>query len=125
VFTENTLRLITNDHTVVGSLVRKGVLTPEAARIHENRSALQQAVGLPRGITPDFGHWVLKEGDRVLICSDGLWEPLPETEISEVLAADGSMRQIATVLVDRAIVAGGDDNITAVVYRHTSAVSIT
>jgi protein phosphatase len=60
----------------------------------------------------------LKAGDRLLLCSDGLWEALSNDEIGAVLGSDGSMRQLATQLVDRANGAGGPDNITVVLYEH-------
>jgi protein phosphatase len=60
----------------------------------------------------------LKPGDRVLLCSDGLWEALSDDEIAAVVGSDGSMRQLASVLVDRANAAGGEDNITVVLYEH-------
>jgi PPM family protein phosphatase len=64
---------------------------------------------------------VLKEGDRVLVCSDGLWEVLSDAEIHAVIESDGSMRQLATQLVDRANRSGGTDNITVVLYEHRRA----
>jgi len=54
----------------------------------------------------------------VLLCSDGLWEALSDEEIGTILAWEGSMRQRATQLVDRANEAGGPDNITVVLYEH-------
>jgi protein phosphatase len=59
----------------------------------------------------------LKRGDRVLICSDGLWESLTNDEITTVLVSEGTMRQLASVLANRAISAGGEDNITVILYE--------
>ena len=113
-----TLERFTEDHSVVGHLLEMGMLTSEQARQHQDRGRLRQAVGLPRGIKPDLNSRRLNYGDRVLLCSDGLWDALPEDEIAAVFASQESMRQLSTVLVDRAIAAGADDNITAVLYEH-------
>ncbi len=118
VWSVGTLRKITEDHSVVGHLLEMGMLTSEQARQHQDRGRLRQAIGLPRGIKPDLNAHQLNRGDRVLLCSDGLWDALPDDEIAAVLASPGSMRQLATVLVDRAIAAGAEDNITALLYEH-------
>lgn len=118
VWSAGTLERFTEDHSVVGHLLEMGMLTSEQARQHQDRGRLRQAVGLPRGIKPDLNSRRLNYGDRVLLCSDGLWDALPEDEIAAVFASQGSMRQLSTVLVDRAIAAGADDNITAVLYEH-------
>ena len=70
------------------------------------------------GFEADLNTCSLQDGDRVLLCSDGLWEMLSDQEIANVIGADGSMRQIAMQLVDRANDAGGADNISVVLYRH-------
>ncbi|MGH7816662.1 MAG: PP2C family protein-serine/threonine phosphatase, partial [Candidatus Binatia bacterium] len=111
---------ITQDHSLVGALVRAGAITPEQARAHPRRNEILQAVGLPGGIIPEVNARILDNGDRVLLCSDGLWESLSDTEICAVVDSRGSIRRRATQLVDRANTAGGWDNITVVLYEHRS-----
>lgn len=118
ILSSGSLAQITEDHSAVSDLVRQHVLTKDQARTHQDRGRLQQAIGLTRGIKPDLNVRELKPGNRVLLCSDGLWESLPDDEIATVLGCDGSMRQLASVLVDRANSAGGEDNTTVVVYEH-------
>jgi protein phosphatase len=115
------LSQITRDHSTVGALVESGQLTPEEARIHPNRSEVLQAVGMPAGVCPDVNKVGLMAGDRILLCSDGLWEEFPSKEIECVLASDGTVRQLAMQLVDRARAAGGHDNITAILCEVTEA----
>jgi serine/threonine protein phosphatase PrpC len=115
---EKGLEQMTQDHSVVGSLVKAGELTPEQARVHERKNEILQGVGLSIGILPDVQCVDLAPGDRLLLCSDGLWEALPEEEIRAILDWEGSARQRATQLVDRANAAGGNDNITVVLYEH-------
>ena len=112
------LEQITRDHSTVGVLVRSGQITREEARVHPKKNEILQAIGLPAGIIPEINASKLSSGDRVLLCSDGLWEALSDEEISTVVDSEGSMRQRAIQLVDRANGAGGFDNITVVLYEH-------
>jgi protein phosphatase len=109
---------ITQDHSLVGALVQAGELTSEEARVHPRKNEILQAVGLSNGIVPEVSSRTLGNGDRVLLCSDGLWEALSDEEICSIVDWDGSMRQRAIQLVDRANEAGGHDNITVVLYEH-------
>jgi PPM family protein phosphatase len=108
------LHQVTQDHSTVAALVEAGELTSEEARVHPSKNEVLQAIGMPSGVFPDVHHADLASGDRILICSDGLWEALQQPDIESVLASDGTMRQLATQLVDRANSAGGHDNITAI-----------
>jgi protein phosphatase len=112
------LQQITRDHSVVGALVQAGEVTSNEARFHPRKNEILQAIGLPSGIVPEVNSIVLKNGDHVLLCSDGLWEALSDEEICSILNCEGSMRQRATQLVDRANEAGGRDNITVILYEH-------
>jgi protein phosphatase len=120
VWTEDSFEQITRDHSVVGALVRNGQLTPEQARRHSKKNEILQAVGIGGGIAPEVNTKVLSEGARVLLCTDGLWDALSDDEIRTTLDSDGNMRQLATLLVDRANRAGGNDNITVILYEHSA-----
>lgn len=117
------LEQVTQDHSVVGALVLAGELTSEEARVHPRKNEILQAVGLSNGIIPEVSSRTLSNGDRVLLCSDGLWEALSDEEICAIVDWDGSMRQRAIQLVDRANEAGGHDNITVVLYQHVTTIS--
>jgi protein phosphatase len=117
-FSGRRIRRLTTDHSWVWELVKARVLTPEQARFHPHRGRLMQAIGGSSGIKPDLTSVELKSGDRVLLCSDGLWESLSDEEILVTAACVDSPRRLATALVDKANAAGGNDNITAIVYRH-------
>jgi protein phosphatase len=116
--TATSMEQITQDHSVVGALVQAGELSPEQARVHPMKNELLQTVGLPDGIVPEVNSRVLANGDCILLCSDGLWGALSDEEIRAVVDLGGSMCQRATQLVDRANDAGGNDNITVVLYGH-------
>jgi protein phosphatase len=116
--TRDGVRQLTQDHSVVGALVRAGQLTPDAARQHARRHEILQAVGVGSDIEPDVTSCDLAAGDEVLLCSDGLWEMLSEGELAGILAGQGSLEARAEQLIEGANAAGGHDNITVVLYRH-------
>jgi PPM family protein phosphatase len=107
----------THDHSTVGALVDAGLLTPEEARVHPDKNQVLQAIGMPMGVSPDVTSSTIFTADRILVCSDGLWEALPHEEIQTILAWDGAMGRLASQLVDRANDAGGRDNITAILFQ--------
>jgi serine/threonine protein phosphatase PrpC len=115
---DGSLDQLTTDHTVVGELVRRGRLTPEQAAIHPERSILTRAVGLDPRVpvdTPD--PLELRDGDQVLLCSDGLTEAVDDGRIAELLSATDDGDAACRSLIDAANAAGGPDNITVVLLR--------
>ena len=111
-------RRLTNDHSLVWELVMSGLLTADQARLHPQRSTITQAIGMLTGVQPAVTSLQLKPGDRVLLCSDGLWEALAEHDIAQIVGSVGSMLELASILVDKAKTLSGQDNITAVLYEH-------
>jgi len=112
------LEQLTTDHTVVGELVRRGRLTPEQAAIHPERSILTRAVGLDPRVPVDTPDPVeLRDGDQVLLCSDGLTEAVDEDQIAELLSAADDGDAACRSLIDAANAAGGPDNITVALLR--------
>jgi PPM family protein phosphatase len=115
---DGSLEQLTIDHTIVGELVRRGRLTPEQAAIHPERSILTRAVGLDPRVPVDTPDPVeLRDGDQVLLCSDGLTEAVDEDQIAEVLSAGDDGEAACRSLIDAANAAGGPDNITVVLLR--------
>jgi PPM family protein phosphatase len=115
---DGSLEQLTTDHTVVAELVRRGRLTPAQAAIHPERSILTRAVGLDPRIpvdTPD--PLELQDGDQVLLCSDGLTEPVDDDQIAQLLSAEADGNAACQALIDAANAAGGPDNITVVLLR--------
>ncbi|MDP8977987.1 MAG: Stp1/IreP family PP2C-type Ser/Thr phosphatase [Actinomycetota bacterium] len=110
------LRRVTTDHTLVEGFVRQGLLSPEEAAVHPERSVLTQALGLDEDVLVDAVEPPSpRPGDVLLLCSDGLTEPLTDDEIDQVLTA--SAERPCEDLVAAANAAGGPDNITVVVLR--------
>lgn len=113
---EDELRQLTDDHSLVGELLRLGYLTPEQAEKHPNRNVITRAVGTEEGIDVDLSVEERREGDVWMICSDGLHGMVPDKEIAAVLKAN-EPAQAAEKLLKAALAAGGRDNISVIVLR--------
>jgi protein phosphatase len=120
-FQRGGLRRLTIDHSAVAAAVLRGELTWEQARSHPGRNKLRQAIGVPKPFEPEFVSVPLLARDKLLMCSDGLWGLLSDLEIAQVLNSDVSVHQMAQILVNRALAAGGHDNITLVLYEHSDS----
>jgi serine/threonine protein phosphatase PrpC len=112
------LEQVTTDHSLVAELVQSGVLTPEEAERHPQRSAITRAVGTERAIEADVFSIAGEAGDLFLLCSDGLTDMLSEGEIADTLVtAERDPEGAAQALVDAANAHGGEDNITVVLFE--------
>ena len=109
------LARVTDDHSLVEELVRSGQITLEQAAIHPQRSVITRALGIERDIEVDDISLELTDGDRVLICSDGLSGMVRETEISAIMRRETDTDAAARALITAANAGGGEDNITVVV----------
>lgn len=115
---ENGITLLTRDHSHVMDLVAKGKLTLEEARVSPLKNKLNQAIGASRDIKPEYKHCFLKDGDKVLLCSDGLWDLMSDYQMYTVLRQDKPVKKLCEILIKMANDAGGHDNITAVIIQH-------
>lgn len=110
---DGTLTQITRDDTYVQSLVDEGRITADEASVHPQRSLILKAL-TGRPVEPTLKYRDVRQGDRYLICSDGLSDPVSRDTIEEVLA-EGTPREAADKLVSLALRSGGPDNVTIVV----------
>jgi protein phosphatase len=108
---------LTDDHSLVGGLVRLGQLTPEEAETHPQRSVILRAVGVEAQVEVDILQHELEPGDVYMACSDGLTGMVRDVVIAETLGLFPSLPQAAEMLIELANAAGGKDNITVVLYR--------
>jgi serine/threonine protein phosphatase PrpC len=108
---------LTRDHTTAGELVRMHILAPEKVRGHDRRSELTKGLGLGLFVQPDILRRNLLEGDRILLCTDGIWSTVEDGEIAELSAGRDALRDFGRDLVDRAMERGSDDNVSAVVIQ--------
>lgn len=109
------LEQITDDHSLVGELVREGRISPEEAEVHPQRNIVTRALGIDRSIPVDDFQILPHAGDRYLLCSDGLTNEVAERDIAVVLRTIDDPDAAARELVRRANEHGGRDNITVVI----------
>jgi protein phosphatase len=115
----NLIRL-TRDHTYAQELADQGFIRPDQVAGHRLRHVLTRALGRKGAhVRVDVTRVGLQDGDRVLLCSDGLTDMVPDDGIRAALAAAGTAQAAADALVAAALDAGGKDNVTAVVARYT------
>jgi protein phosphatase len=109
------LRAITVDHSYVQELVNEGIITPEEARTHPRRNIVTRALGIDRSVSVDVFTQELMNGDRLVLCSDGLIDEVADAEIARVLGQHSDAQEAAEALVMVANTNGGRDNTTVVV----------
>ena len=114
---DGALRQLTEDHSVVAELVRRGSLSPEDAEHHPHRNVITRALGAEPEVTTDTVSEHLRDGDVVLLCSDGLSSYVGQEQIADDLRGAASLDEAARALVERANAAGGTDNVTVVLAR--------
>jgi len=114
------LTLLTNDHSVVGILLRTGEITPEEAKTHPARNVLSRYAGMEETAYADVQAVPLSIGDRLLLCTDGLTGMVRDEAIAEILAHSGDLQVACQSLVDAANAAGGHDNVTVLVAEWRS-----
>jgi protein phosphatase len=105
---------LTQDHSLVSSLVRQGLISEEDVYSHPHRNLVYQALGTKPDISPDIFMQRLHSGDILLLCSDGLWEMVRDEEIRKVVVEEDPEHAVPR-LVDLANANGGVDNISVVV----------
>lgn len=110
------LDALTVDHSYVAELQAQGHLSAESARHHPSQHLITRAVGAASALALDEGRFDVRDGDRFLLCSDGLSNEVQAPEIARALEHD-DCRLATDTLVEMALQAGGRDNITAVVIR--------
>jgi protein phosphatase len=106
---------LTTDHSVAEELVARGELSEEEAAVHPHRHILTRALGVQPDVAVDVWELLPEEGDRFLLCSDGVSNEVPVEEITDVLVQTRDPNVAAEALVRMANEAGGNDNATVVV----------
>jgi protein phosphatase len=118
VLRDNQLDQLTDDHSLVAELVRRGELSPAEAEVHPQRSVITRALGTDPDVDIDTFAVSPQPGDVFLICSDGLSSYVDGDEIERIMVQHrDDLNAGAKALIQAANRGGGDDNITAILFR--------
>jgi len=117
-YRDGRLEQLTEDHSLVAELVRRGELSPEEAEVHPQRSVITRALGTDPDVDVDTFTVQALDGDLFLLCSDGLTTMVDVDTITDVVDRNrADLRAAARALIREANNRGGDDNITAVLFE--------
>jgi protein phosphatase len=111
------IRQLTDDHSVVGELLRRREISADAAREHPHRHVLTRALGVRPVVEPDLAELSPSAGDVFALCSDGLTAHVRDEEIAEHADPAAVPESAVEALIDLANARGGEDNITVVLLR--------
>lgn len=114
---DGTLKQVTMDHSLVEELVRAGELDRAESRNHPQKNIITKAVGVADTVSPDFFMLDIAEGQKILLCSDGLSNMVDDEKLEEIMAEPGEFDELAKKCVDEALFYGGLDNIAVVIAQ--------
>jgi protein phosphatase len=118
---DHALEQLTEDHSLVGELVRSGRLSPEEAEEHPHRSVITRVLGTDPEVDVDSFSVEVRPGDLFMLCSDGLTSMVDDSRILELIEEHpGDVDTAVRALVDEANANGGEDNITVILFRIAS-----
>lgn len=115
---DGSLRQVTMDHSLVEELVRAGELNRLESRNHPQKNIITKAVGVSETIQPDFFMLDIEEGEKILLCSDGLTNMVDDEKLEEIMSEPEELNQMAQECIDEALFYGGLDNIAVVIAQY-------
>lgn len=114
---DNSIVKLTEDHSLVAELVKNGSIKPEEAINHPQKNIITKALGTDYSIEADNIKHILKSGDNLIICSDGLSNMVSDQELIKILTNASSLDSACTDMISCAKSRGGNDNITVVIIE--------
>ena len=111
------IRQITRDHSYVEEMVRLGKVDKSQARVHPDKNIITRAIGATADIEADFFEVELQEGDKILLCTDGLTNMVEDEKILDIIRSRESIQEACESLVELANHNGGRDNITVMLIE--------
>ncbi|NWF71350.1 MAG: serine/threonine-protein phosphatase [Chloroflexi bacterium] len=109
--------VLTRDHTVVGDMVQMRVLAPDKVRTHEQRSILNKCLGVQLFAQPDFYQHRVHSGDRLVLCSDGVWSVIEDHEFGHLAHDHTQPDELNRAIINLSLERDSDDNISVVVIH--------
>jgi len=107
---------LTDDHSYVGELLRKGGISEEDALSHPQKNLLMRAIGCAPQLDIDVVTQKVNEGDMILLCTDGLFNTVSDDDIRHIILQN-PVKDAVGILVDTALESGGTDNVTVVLIK--------
>jgi serine/threonine protein phosphatase PrpC len=98
-------------------MVAAGTVRPEDIYTHPQRSVIYRCIGDRPTVEVDVSEETLTEGDRLIVCCDGLWEMLHDEGIEDILLRESDPQTACNLMVDQANLAGGSDNISVIIAQ--------
>lgn len=117
---EGRLTPLTSDHSEVAMMVAAGTMTQEQARTAPRRNVITRAIGIGQLAQPETASGVIKDGDRFILCSDGLTEHLADNEIAGFAARALNAQETASALITETLMRGAHDNVSVIVVDCTA-----
>ncbi|MGD8397484.1 MAG: protein phosphatase 2C domain-containing protein, partial [Anaerolineae bacterium] len=111
------LEQLTDDHSVVATLISQGKAQPDEIYTHPHRSVIYRCIGDQPIVEVDADVYPLEPGERIILCSDGLWEMVRSEGIADVMMQEADPQTACDLLVRLANAAGGEDNISVLVVQ--------
>lgn len=106
---------ITEDHSLVAELIRSGEITRDQAQDHPQKNLITRALGAEDSVDVEISEVRVQPGDRILLCTDGLTDMIPEREVERIMHENQDPEAATKHLVSAALDAGGADNVTVIV----------
>lgn len=116
-FREGKLSQVTEDHSLLGEMIRAGKLSPEEVESFQYKNVITRALGPSEVVKPETKRVEMQSGDVLLLCCDGVHGLMKDDEMCAIMAAHPDLDACAKALVDGANANGGTDNITCVLVR--------
>ena len=114
---DDVITQLSEDHSYVNELIKAGEITEEEARSHPKKNVITRAIGVDSSTEPDFFKVDVKDGDCILLCSDGLHGELTNDVIKDIVLSTGDSNKACKKLVKMANNHGGSDNVTVVLLK--------
>ena len=118
IYPDGRMQTVTRDHSLVRRLQELGQISDKEAAEHPQRNVLYRALGQNEPFEPDINTYPFPNGGYLMICSDGLWNVLPESEIFPLIKSSPSLTIACQRLIDAANNAGGPDNISVILIQY-------
>lgn len=112
-----TIKQLSRDHSLVEEMLRLGGISEEEAKNHPDKNIITRAIGVKEDVEADYYEFALKNGDVILMCTDGLCNMVSEDEIFAIIKGARDIVEAGQLLIDRANENGGKDNIGVVLAQ--------